>query len=299
MAIRSEARRALEHARQVRAATERAIREREGRGDEPQHRPEVVWLRLATLSVRALRELDRIVDAAIDLADRDGLEALSMRRLAADLDTGTTTLYRYVTGRDELLELMVDAVNRGGGEEGDLARPTAGWRDGLRRVAHGARSRLLAHPWLASQLLTRPTIGPNTLRGAEFVISITTDLTGDATTAAAITSTLLAYVQGSAVAELAEREAQRRTGLDEHAWRLTIAPWLRSIAEDARFPAFAQVVIAADELSFEDRFVFGLERVLDGFERFAEGRAPIGPSTPATEAPASDARGGGDQPAGG
>src|SRR4029077_4186724 len=84
MAIRSEARRALEHARQVRAATEQAIRERQARGDETQPRPEVVWLRLATLSVRALRELDRIVDAAIDLADRDGLEALSMRRLAAD-----------------------------------------------------------------------------------------------------------------------------------------------------------------------------------------------------------------------
>src|SRR5436190_2893055 len=186
-------------------------------------RPEVVWLRLATLSPRARRELDRIVDAAVALADRDGLEALSMRRLAADLDTGTTTLYRYVTGRDELLELMVDEVNGGTGSEGDLARPIADWRDGLRRVAEGARTRLLDHPWLASQLLTRPTIGPNTLRGAEFVISIAIGLTGDATSAAAITSTLLAFVQGSAVAELAEREAQRRTGLDEREWRMTIA----------------------------------------------------------------------------
>ena len=117
-----------------------------------------------------------------------------MRHLAADLDTGTTTLYRYVTGRDELLELMVDAVNGGTGSEGDLARPIADWRDGLRRVAEGARTRLLDHPWLASQLLTRPTIGPNTLRGAEFVISIAIGLTGDATSAAAITSTLLAFV---------------------------------------------------------------------------------------------------------
>jgi AcrR family transcriptional regulator len=48
---------------------------------------------------------------AVTLADREGLEALSMRRLANELGTGTTTLYRYVTGRDELLELMVDAVN--------------------------------------------------------------------------------------------------------------------------------------------------------------------------------------------
>src|SRR6478672_5969627 len=94
-----------------------------GSTTDPAASPDVVWLRLETLSPRARRELDRIVAAAVVLADREGLEALSMRRLAAELDTGTTTLYRYVTGRDELLELMVDAVNRGGGEEGDLARP--------------------------------------------------------------------------------------------------------------------------------------------------------------------------------
>jgi hypothetical protein len=64
------------------------------------------------------------------------------------------------------------------------------------------------------------------------------------------------------VAELAERE-----------WRMTIAPWVRSIIEDARFPAFAQVVVAADDMSFEERFAFGLERVLDGFERYAADQA--------------------------
>jgi len=292
MAIRSGMRRAQGQARAARAATERQRKDGLARGALRDPAPEVVWLRVAKLSPRARRELDRIVAAAIELADRDGLEALSMRRLASDLNTGTTTLYRHVAGRDQLLELMVDAVNAGRGDEGDLARPIVDWRDGLRRVAHGARSRLLAHPWLASQLLTRPTIGPNTLRGAEFVITIAIDLTGDATTAAAVTSTLLAYVQGSAVAELAEREAQRRTGLDEHAWRMTIAPWVRSIIDDARFPAFAQVVVAADELSFEDRFLFGLERLLDGFERYASGTG-----RPARRSTAS--RGAGGQPAGG
>ena len=279
MGIRSEAQRARDHARDVQAQTERRLKdglrdklaEALERGRPASQRTEVVWLRVAKLSARASRELDRIVEAAIDLADREGLEGLSMRNLATELATGTTTLYRYISGRDELLELMVDAVNGGTREEGNLVAPIANWRDGLRRVAHGARSRLLAHPWLASQLLTRPTIGPNTLRGAEFVISIALGLTRDPTTAAAITSTLLAYVQGSAVAELAEREAQRRTGLDEHAWRQTVAPWMRTIIEDPRFPAFAQVVAVADDLSFEERFEFGLERVLDGFERYAGG----------------------------
>lgn len=244
---------------------------------------DVVWLRLATLSGRARRELDRIVAAAIDLADREGVDALSMRRLATELDTGTTTLYRYVTGRDELLELMVDAVNA---SDGNVTGRPAHWRDGLRLVAREARGRFLAHPWLASQVVARPTIGPNTLHGAEFVISIAIDLAGDPTTAASVTSALLAYVQGSVGAELAEAEARRRTGLDEQAWRETVAPWVRSILDDARFPSFAQVILAADDLSFEDRFAFGLERLLDGFERFAEtsaiGNQPAGGKNPTT-----------------
>src|SRR5215468_11200214 len=127
--------------------------------------PDVVWLRLETLGPRARRELDRIVAAAVVLADREGLDALSMRRLAVELGTGTTTLYRYVTGRDELLELMVDAVN---GSDGVVTGKPAAWRDGLALVAREARGRFLAHPWLASQLVARPTIGPNTLLGAEF-----------------------------------------------------------------------------------------------------------------------------------
>jgi AcrR family transcriptional regulator len=224
--------------------------------------PDVVWLRLETLSPRARRELERIVAAAITLADREGLDALSMRRLATQLDTGTTTLYRYVTGREELLELMVDAVN---GSDGVVTGRPAGWRDGLALVAREARARFLAHPWLATQLVARPTIGPNTLRGAEFVIAIALGLVDDPGTAAAVTSSLLAFVQGSVAAELAEREAQRRTGLDERAWRETVAPWVRSILADARFPAFAQVILAADSLSFEERFEFGLARLLDGF----------------------------------
>jgi AcrR family transcriptional regulator len=237
-----------------------------GHGVDAVPSPDVVWLRLETLSPRARRELDRIVAAAVVVADREGLAALSMRRLATELDTGTTTLYRYVTGRDELLELMVDTVN---GSDGVVTGKPDDWRAGLALVAREARARFLAHPWLASQLVARPTIGPNTLLGAEFVIAIALELVDDPDTAAAVTSSLMAYVQGSVAAELAEREAQRRTGLDEHAWRETVAPWVRSILADARFPAFAQVVLAADDLSFEDRFTFGLERLLDGFATLA------------------------------
>lgn len=241
----------------VRARTRRRI----PGSDAP---PEVVWLRIATLSDRTRRELDRIVTVAIAVADRDGIEALSMRRLATELRSGTTTLYRYVSGRDELIELMVDAVYAG--EPDPLEHPTS-WRDGFRLVAREARAMLVAHPWLAAQLVGRPTIGPNALRGAEFVTSIAIGLTRDPATAAATTSSLLAYVLGSVAEEIAEAQAQRRTGVDERTWRGTIAPWLRAIVEDGRYPAFARVALAADRLTFDDRFAFGLERLLDGFER--------------------------------
>ncbi len=228
----------------------------------PSSQREVVWLRLDGLSERSRRELDRIVRAAIDLADREGLEELSMRRLAVELGTGTTTLYRHVAGRDELLDLMIDAAYGSAGLE--LPATPMGWRDGLRFVAVATRTVLLAHPWLASQYATRSPVGPNAVRGAELVSALALELADDPTTAAEVTSTLLSYVQGAVGAELAEAAEQRRTGLTEQEWRATVAPWVRSVVSDGRYPAFARIVVAADDLTFDERFAFGLERVLDG-----------------------------------
>jgi AcrR family transcriptional regulator len=264
---------------QARVREPRAGQVRLGRhGDAGQAPAEVVWLRMAALSERARRELERIVEVAVAIADRDGLEELTMRRLATELRSGTTTLYRYVRSRDELLELMVDAVYA---SDAETIRPPDDWRDGFRRVANQTRALLLVHPWLASQLVARTSIGPNALRGAEYVTSIAIDLLGDPTAAAATTSTLLAWILGSVAGELAEAESQRRTGLDERAWRASVAPWVRSIISDSRFPAFARVVIAADDLTFDERFAFGLERLLDGFGGFAVKRAdePPDPSS--------------------
>ena len=97
-------------------------RAREGHPAEPSP---LVWLRLRDATPRARRELDRIVEASIALADEEGPTWLSMRHLATALATGTTSLYRYVKGKDELLELMVDAVNgeSPGSRRGDPVRP--------------------------------------------------------------------------------------------------------------------------------------------------------------------------------
>jgi AcrR family transcriptional regulator len=242
-------------------------RARAGRPSEP---PLLVWVRLRDASPRALREVDRIVRASIALADEEGPTWLSMRHLATALATGTTSLYRYVKGKDELLELMVDAVN---GEapsptERIPTGPTGDWRADLRLIARGRRQQFLAHPWLASQATSRLALGPNTLRAAEFASAVVAQLSADATVAGSILSTILGFVHGAVADELGELEAQRRTGVTEDQWRAQLAPYVRSVIDGGSYPNFAKVVIKAEDLSYEQQFEFGLARLLDGIEAF-------------------------------
>src|ERR1700683_3673998 len=112
--------------------------DRPGRGPKPTHSRE------------------QITAAAIRIADAEGLDAVTMRRVAAEVGSGTMTLYRYVPTKDHLLDLMIDAT------EGEVVFPDApagDWRAGLRAVAWMQRDRLLRHPWLASLEAGRPGFG--------------------------------------------------------------------------------------------------------------------------------------------
>lgn len=107
---------------------------------------------------RAVAALDRaaVVEAAIALADEQGLERVTLRRLAARLGVTAMALYRHVPGKDALLDGMAEALY------GQIELPTAGaaWREGLATIARSARTVLLAHPW-AVPLFARPLAGPN------------------------------------------------------------------------------------------------------------------------------------------
>jgi len=229
----------------------------------PEGPGEVVWTRLETATPRARREVDRIVAVAIALADAAGLENLSMRRLASSLGTGTTSLYRYVRNKEELLTLMVDAVNA---EDPLGPTPSPDWRTALTIIARAHRQQMLDHPWLASEIASRPAIGPNTLRVADQVLGIAMGMGVDAETAGGIVATLLRYTRGATSDELAERDAQRRTGMTQEEWRDSVAPYVRSIIDSGRFPSFAAVILSAEPTD-EEQFDFGLQRLLDGIER--------------------------------
>ncbi|MFF0189185.1 TetR/AcrR family transcriptional regulator C-terminal domain-containing protein [Streptomyces sp. NPDC005244] len=222
--------------------------------------PSSVWTRPRPEPRRRAPGVDQYVAAALAVADAEGLAAVSMRRVAGDLGSGTASLYRYITNRDELVDLMVDAAQ---GED-PLPEPTGDWRADLGAVAHGLRTTLLRHPWLAGELTGRPALGPNSLRRSESALRAGVALTPDITLASQALGTVRAYVLGSVAAQLALRRAEQRTGLSEEEWQRSVGPYITEVLAAGEHPMLARRVIEAEELDPDVEFTFGLDCVLDG-----------------------------------
>jgi AcrR family transcriptional regulator len=118
-----------------------------------------IWMRRERSAVGRPAHWSRagITAVALQVADAEGLDAVSMRRVAAELGTGAASLYRYVETREDLLDLMTDAT----GAEYELAPPTGDWLADLIAFGEQARVILRRHRWLAGLTMTRPVIGPN------------------------------------------------------------------------------------------------------------------------------------------
>jgi AcrR family transcriptional regulator len=128
-----------------------------------------IWMRpeRAAVGRPAQRSRAQITGTAIEIADREGLAAVSMRRVAAELGTGAASLYRYVETREELLDLMTDAT----GGEYRLPEPSGDWLADLIAVGEQSRAILRRHPWLPGLVLSRPVIGPNGVAVLEHVLA--------------------------------------------------------------------------------------------------------------------------------
>jgi AcrR family transcriptional regulator len=139
-----------------------------------------IWLRpeRAHVGRPAQRSRAEITTAAIGIADTEGLAAVSMRRIAAQLGTGPASLYRYVGTREELLDLMTDAVGR----EYALPEPSGDWLADLLAISDQSRAIVRRHPWLADLMITRPVIGPNGVRLLEHVLAVLAGHPADVTT---------------------------------------------------------------------------------------------------------------------
>ncbi|MFT3921824.1 MAG: TetR/AcrR family transcriptional regulator C-terminal domain-containing protein [Myxococcales bacterium] len=199
--------------------------------------------------------------AAMRLADQQGLSAVSLRNVAAALQAGPMRLYGYVATKEELLELMVDAV---WGELDGAFR--GGWREVLSEIAERLRATHRKHPWFVSLLGGRPSFGPHVLAHREAAFAALSESPGFADIDLVLQAyrTLLSYVIGALQSEDHELRAERESGLAESEWQAAMWPYMRRTIATGRYPALARVVSEASHPPAEALFQLGLEMVLDG-----------------------------------
>jgi AcrR family transcriptional regulator len=211
-------------------------------------------------------DLDRIVGAAVKVAATDGLEAVSMSRVAAELGSSAMSLYRYVAAKDELLALMVDAAFD---TPAAPPAPGEGWRAGLSRWAWRYHDALRRHPWVLRVPISGPPVTPNQIAWLEDGLR-------------ALAGTGLSEPEKLSVILLVSGYVRNEATLaaDLGAVEQEIMPaWGRQIArltDPERFPALhavlASEVVARDD-DPDDEFVFGLKRVLDGIDALIRARS--------------------------
>ncbi len=176
--------------------------------------------------------LDRIVEAAIALADADGFDALSMRGLAKHLEVGAMSLYTYVPGKAELFELMIDRAYRGR----SLPDPGLGWRQRYEAHARSALGMYRQHPWLVHSNLWRLPIGPHVLDVSEDMLRVGADAGLDAELRVRVASLLESYIFGIARGEIADRSEVLRTGMSrDDYWEARSSFW-GTYFDAARYP---------------------------------------------------------------
>ncbi|MBT2409431.1 TetR/AcrR family transcriptional regulator C-terminal domain-containing protein [Streptomyces sp. ISL-12] len=200
----------------------------------------------------------RIVAAAVALADEGGLEAVSLRKVAARLNAGPMRLYGYISTKQELLDLMVDEVYA----EILPEERTGDWREALGSLAHRTRRAALRHVWLADLLGGRPALGPNGLAVSEATLSALDGL-ADIDTVLRAVETVSAYFTGAIRREAADLRAERDTGLSKGDWQRARGPHVTRMLATGRFPALSKAVHDGTHVDAETSFATGLEWVLD------------------------------------
>lgn len=217
--------------------------------------------------------LDRIVTAAVEIADAEGLAAVSMRRLSTELGAGTMSLYRHVPGRAELVDLMLDRVQGETAQPSERAAsaPAPGWRKTVETAARGELALYQAHPWLLSVNQTRPVLGPGAVGGMETMLAGIKDMGLSDPELISVMIMVSGYVSGVARTQVHAVEARRTTGISDDEFWQAQEPVLTAVMTSGRYPLMAGLSAEAFGPDF-DHFEFGLQRLLDGLEVLVEQR---------------------------
>lgn len=223
--------------------------------------------------------VDRIITTAIDIADTEGLGALSMRRVASQLQSGAMSLYTHISGKSDLIELMVDTV------QGELypghatpAEQSGDWRVALTYIARQNWDLFRRHPWLLQLTGNRPVLGPNVIRKYDLELTPLDHLGLSDVEIDSSLALVLTHVEAAARVLANATRLRRDSGLSDLEWWQRLEPVLDRFVDDTRFPVASRVGQASSEAyqSVADAghlLDFGMARILDGIGLLIVARA--------------------------
>jgi len=221
-----------------------------------------VWMRQTPPKPERLT-LEAILRTAIALADTEGLDAVSVRRIAAALHARPMSLYTFVSSKDDLVELMVDEVMG----ELLLDHIPDDWQEALRAIARHTRAVGASHPWLITAISQRPPIGPNALRHMDQSLAAIASLGPDTARATSLLLAVDMLTIGYAALALAELQMRHRQGLTDSEWRASTESYFARLVGSESHPHLASLGSPAvlrrgdDDEAFED----ALSWLLNGF----------------------------------
>jgi AcrR family transcriptional regulator len=216
----------------------------------------------ATRGRKARLTLADVVRAGTSVAQEGGLDALSMRRVATELGVGAMSLYTYVPGRTELVDLMVDRAYA----ELDLPRAGDPWRPALARYAHEMWRLYLRHPWILQTNMWRAPLAPHVLDAQEAGLRTIVDTGLSEIQVVEVLGLVDNYVQGLARATIAETAEQDATGMGSDEYWTTMSSFWEDWFDVERYPAMTRVYVAGGFDAPQGPLDASLERLLDAIE---------------------------------
>lgn len=228
---------------------------------------ELIWFRPERLrrGPRPTLSREEITQAAIDLADSEGLDAVSMRRIAAKLSAGATSLYWHVSSKEDLYELMVDAVIG----EIRVPKPSGKWLADLEAIARATYATLRKHRWLVLVGI-QPGLGPQTQEFGASALRVFDGLNFDLATQINVLAAVNNYLFGFLHRELAWERQRQRSGLSEEQWRARLGTYLQSASGEDH--DLAEHMAQRFGLVSEESFELGLGCLLRGVAQLAAPR---------------------------
>ncbi|MDN5760728.1 MAG: TetR/AcrR family transcriptional regulator [Microlunatus sp.] len=242
--------------------------------------PGLIWERPEPDERRASTPLTRtqVVAVAVRLGDANGLAAVSIRNVAAALGVRPMRLYSHVSGKDDLLELMIDAVHAEIGHQAGIgesswavAASEPAWRSQVRTLAHATRDTVRRHRWAIDLLGGRPHLGPHALDVGEATAAALARAPGrnDPRALRVAVGVLNSYLLGALRREIGELRASESSGLDTSDWQAALGPYLSRQLATGRLPTIEMLVRTPDP-NDETAFEAELAVVLDSFARLPD-----------------------------